>query len=117
MRRIDVLLSHVWMVRTFVKHSEEAEDDEELMDVVRALYDYNLAVGPAWADANAAEYLKAARKKYGKLKRAAEQFEALRPQVSDHTNFKMAVASLNAAVQEIGEVLDRKEEGEGMKEE
>ena len=109
MRRIDVLLSHVWMVRTFVKHSEEAEDDEELMDVVRALYDYNLAVGPAWADANAAEYLKAARKKYGKLKQAAEQFEALRPQVSDHTNFKMAAASLNAAVQEIGEVLGKVE--------
>ena len=27
---IDKALSHVWMVRTFLKHSEEAEEDDEL---------------------------------------------------------------------------------------
>ena len=31
MCRVDALLSHVWMVRTFLKHSEEAEEDEELL--------------------------------------------------------------------------------------
>ena len=30
MQRLDELLSHVWMVRTFLKHSEEAEEDDEL---------------------------------------------------------------------------------------
>ena len=30
MLQIDTILSHVWMVRTFLKHSDEAEDDEEL---------------------------------------------------------------------------------------
>ena len=46
MQRIDTLLSHVWMVRTFLKHSEEAEEDDELRDVHRALYDFMLALGP-----------------------------------------------------------------------
>ena len=29
MLRLDNLFSHVWMVRTFLKHSDEAEDDDE----------------------------------------------------------------------------------------
>ncbi len=33
MRRIDDTLSHVWMVRTFLKHSDEASEDEELAEV------------------------------------------------------------------------------------
>ena len=45
MSRIDALLSHVWMVRTFLKHSEEAEEDDELRDVHRMLYDAMLALG------------------------------------------------------------------------
>lgn len=105
MRRIDELLSHVWMVRTFVKHSEEAEEDAALQAVVRDLYDACLAVGPAWTAQNAAEYLKVARKKYANLRAAGEQFAALQPQVSAHTNFKMAVASLGVAVREIGQLL------------
>ena len=39
---IDKLLSHVWMVRTFLKHSEEAEEDDELREVHRTLYDLSL---------------------------------------------------------------------------
>ena len=105
MRRIDALLSHVWVVRTFVKHSEEAEDDEELMEVVRTLYDYVLALGPAYNALDAAEYLKLAGKKYHRLREASVRFAELQPQVSDHTNFKMAVRSLATAVDDIGEVL------------
>ena len=45
MRRIDTLLSHVWMVRAFLKHCDEAEEDDELCEVHRALYDYMLALG------------------------------------------------------------------------
>ena len=44
-KEIDLLLSHVWMVRTFLKHSEEAEEDDELQEVHRTLYDYMLALG------------------------------------------------------------------------
>jgi len=106
MRRIDTLLAHVWMVRAFVKHSEEAEEDEELADVQRALYDYHLAVGAAWRDKNAEQYLKAANKKFAKLRAAADTFARIQPEVSTHTNFQMAVASLGEAVEQIGRILE-----------
>jgi hypothetical protein len=106
MRRIDALLSHVWVVRTFVKHSEEAEDDEELMEVVRTLYDYSLSLGPAWNTKDAAEYLKLAHKKFAKLRQATADFARLQPEVSVHTNFKMAVTSLETAVEDIGRILE-----------
>ncbi len=105
MRRIDVLLSHVWMVRTFLKHCDEAEDDEELSEVYRDLYDYMLAVGGALGENDAEKYLKLARKKLGKLKAAMARFQEIQPQVSAHTNFKMAAVSLSAAVEEIEKVL------------
>ena len=35
MQRADDLLTHVWMVRTFIKHSDEAEEDDELREVQR----------------------------------------------------------------------------------
>jgi hypothetical protein len=107
MRRIDALLSHVWVVRTFVKHSEEAEDDDELMEVVRTLYDYSLALGPAWNANDADAYLKLAQKKYAHLRDAARRFAELQPLVSDHTNFKMAVRSLTTAVSDIGGILGK----------
>lgn len=106
MHRIDELLSHVWMVRTFVKHSDEATDDDELKDVVRELYDYALALGGPWKERNAAEYLKQARKKLAKLRAAAATFAEIQPDVSTHTNFQMAVTSLNAAVREIAALLE-----------
>lgn len=106
MRRIDTLLAHVWMVRAFIKHSQETEDDEELADVHRALYDYHLAVGAAWRQQNAEEYLKQAGKKFSKLRAAAETFARIQPEVSTHTNFQMAVASLTAAVEQIGQILE-----------
>ena len=57
MRRVDTLLSHVWMVRAFVKHSEEAEEDDELREVHRELYDYMLALGAPLQAGDAATYL------------------------------------------------------------
>jgi hypothetical protein len=105
MRKIDELLSHVWMVRTFLKHSDEAADDDELMEVVRELYDYALALGGPWKEQNAAEYLKQARKKLAKLRAAVELFMRIQPEVSTHTNFQMAATSLAAAVREISKVL------------
>jgi hypothetical protein len=105
MRHIESQLAHVWMVRAFLKHSDEAADDE-LQEVQRTLYDYQLAVGAAWKAQDAGEYLKAARKKYAKLRQASEDFARLQPEVSTHTNFQMAVGSLAAAVAEIGRILD-----------
>jgi len=35
MKLIDTQLAHVWMVRAFLKHSEEAAEDDELAEVHR----------------------------------------------------------------------------------
>jgi hypothetical protein len=109
MRAIDTQLAHVWMVRAFLKHSEEAAEDEELADVHRELYDFMLALGGPLKEGNAAEYLRLARKKYGKLRKATELFARIQPEVSQHTNFFMAAASLKAAVGEIGRLLENAE--------
>jgi hypothetical protein len=113
MHAIDTQLSHVWMVRAFIKHSDEAEEDEELAEVHRELYDYMLALGGPLKEGDADEYLRLARKKFGKLKRAAELFERIQPEVSQHTNFFMAVASLKGAVIEVGRLLEAARGGEG----
>ena len=105
MHTIDTQLAHVWMVRAFLKHSEEAAEDEELAEVHRELYDYMLALGGPLKEGNAEEYLRLARKKFSKLKRATELFTRIQPEVSQHTNFFMAGASLRAAVAEIERLL------------
>lgn len=105
MHRLDALLSHVWMVRTFIKHAEELEDDPELNDVQRTLYDYMLALGSAWKAQDEAAYIKQAKKKLSKLRQATDEFEQLQPEVSTHMNFQMAVRSLKQAVAEIERVL------------
>jgi hypothetical protein len=106
MRRIDTLLSHVWMVRTFLKHSEEAEEDDELSEVHRELYDFMLALGPSFNAGDTAGYFKQARKKWSRFEKATRQFLEIQPQISSHTNFQMAARSLAAAVAEIRSVLD-----------
>ena len=105
MHQIDTQLAHVWMVRAFLKHSEEAGEDEELAEVHRELYDFMLALGGPLKEGNAEEYLKLVRKKLGKLKRATETFAQIQPEISQHTNFQMAVASLSAAVAEVERLL------------
>jgi cob(I)alamin adenosyltransferase len=111
MRIIDTQLAHVWMVRAFLKHSEEAAEDEEVAEVHRELYDYMLALGGPLKEGNAEEYLKLAQKKYSKLRQAREQFARIQPEVSQHTNFIMASASLTAAVAEVGRLLENARSG------
>lgn len=104
-RRIEALLAHVWMVRAFLKHAPEAEEDEDLCEVHRGLYDYMLALGGPRKSGDVTGYLKFAHKKYARLRQATEAFERMQPEVSSHTNFQMAAASLRSAVDEIGQVL------------
>src|SRR5262245_64324298 len=94
MRLIDIQLAHVWMVRAFLKHSDEAAEDDEVAEVHRELYDYMLALGGPLKEGNAEEYLKLAQKKYAKLRRATEQFVSIQPEVSKHKNFIMDTASM-----------------------
>lgn len=105
MRDVDAQLTHVWMVRAFLKHCDESQEDEELQEVHRALYDYMLALGAPLQAGDAAAYLKLARKKLSKLKRATELFVEIQPEVSTHTNFQMAARSLRLAVDRIAQLL------------
>ena len=104
--QIDALLSHVWMVRTFLKHSEEAEEDDELLEVHRTLYDYMLALGGPLKDGDHAKYMKQAKKKLKKLKNANALFLEIQPEISSHTNFQMAATSLNIAVNQIAALIE-----------
>ncbi|MGB1926271.1 MAG: amidohydrolase [Rubripirellula sp.] len=102
---IDQQVAHLWMVRTFLKHADESEDDEELRDIVRDLYDFILAVGPLDDAESPQTYLKFAKKKLGKLKRATKLYEEIQPEVSGHTNFLMAARSLRLSVDRIEELI------------
>jgi len=105
MQAVDGQLAHVWMVRAFLKHSDEAAEDDELAEVHRELYDYMLALGGPLKANDATEYLRVARKKLAKLRRATELFLQIQPEVSTHTNFQMAAASLRQAVAAVERLL------------
>lgn len=102
---IDDQLAHVWMVRRFLKHAEEAEDDEELQEIARDLYDFMLAVGPPRSEGDHAGFLKQAKKKLRRLRKATDLFVEIQPEVSGHTNFQMAARSLRLAVDQIEQIL------------
>jgi len=89
-KRIDELCSHMWMVRTFLKHSEEHEED----------------LGGPLKDGDHAKYLKQAKKKLRKLKNANELFQEIQPEISSHTNFQMAAVSLQLTVAQITDLLE-----------
>lgn len=103
--KIDQQVAHLWMVRTFLKHADEAEDDEELRSVVRDIYDFILAVGPLDAVESDAVYLKMAKKKLSRLRKATELYEEIQPEVSGHTNFVMAAKSLRIALDAITDII------------
>ena len=105
MERINGILAHAWMVRTFLKHSDEAQADPEMLEVHRMIFDYIRAVEPSYQARDAAEYLHRARGKLSKLRRSADYFAQEYKRVSDHTNFQMAALSLSRVVAEIEAVL------------
>jgi hypothetical protein len=105
MERINLILAHAWMVRNFLKHADEVQEDEEMLEVHRMIFDYVRALEPSYQRRDAAEYVRRARGKLSKLKKVAEFFAENYRRVSDHTNFQMAAASLAFAVQQLEEVL------------
>jgi hypothetical protein len=105
MERINVVLAHAWMVRNFLKHADEVQDDEEMLEVHRMIFDYIRAAEPSYQRKDAAEYLHRVRGKLPKLRRAAEYFAREWQRVSTHTNFEMASRSLSGCVRQIEEVL------------
>ena len=114
MKRINVILAHAWMVRTFLKHADEIQEDEEMLEVHRMIFDYIRALEPSFQRQDAKEYLHRARGKLPKLKHAADFFAGNYRRVSDHTNFEMAAASLSGCVQQIEEILAQVQPGGGQ---
>lgn len=96
-------MSHAWMVRTFVKHSEEVEDFPELMQMVRTVFDTARALETRLDDPPG--YLKMLRKKLGKLRAAADRFRTDAANASTHTNFEQASLSLDTCVADLAELL------------
>ena len=103
--RLNVLFAHAWMVRTFLKHADEIQDDEDMLDVPRTLFDYIRATEPASQRGDFKDFLHRIRGKLSKLRRAAEYFAAEYRRFSTHTNFEMAALSLSGCVAAIEEVL------------
>ncbi|MEL6896842.1 MAG: amidohydrolase [Planctomycetota bacterium] len=102
---LDDQIAHLWMVRTFLKHCDEAEDDEDLRDITRDLYDFILALGPPITDNDLEAAKKQAKKKIRKLVKAESFFREIQPEISGHTNFQMAAKSLRLCVARMEKIV------------
>ena len=105
MERLNVVMAHAWMVRNFLKHADEVQDDAEMLEVHRMIFDFIRAAEPSYQRKDAKEYLHRAGGKVSKLRRVATLFQEQHRRVSDHTNFQMAAISLSGCVRQIEEVL------------
>jgi hypothetical protein len=105
MQRINTTLAHAWMVRNFLKHADEVQEDEQMLEVHRMIFDYIRALEPSYQRKDAKEYLRRAQGKVPKLRRVAEYFASDYRRVSTHTNFEMAAVSLSDCIQRIEEIL------------
>lgn len=103
--RLNTVLAHLWMIRTFLKHAEELQEDAELMEVPRTLFDSIRATEPARERGDIQEFLHRLRGKLPKIRRVAELFAREHKRVSDHTNYQMAAISLNGCVRQMEEIL------------
>jgi hypothetical protein len=103
--RLNTILAHAWMVRTFLKHADEIQENEEMLDVPRTLYDSIRSVEPAFQRGDTSEYLRRLKGKLPKIRKAAEYFNAHFKEFSPHTNFEMAALSLLGIVRHLEEIF------------
>ena len=55
MERINTILAHAWMVRNFLKHADEVQEDEGMLDVHRTIFDFIRAAEPSFERKDAAD--------------------------------------------------------------
>ena len=103
--RLNTILAHAWMVRTFLKHADEIQDNAEMLDVPRTLYDTIRSVEPAFQRGDVPEFLRRLKGKVSKVRRVAHYFRDHFREFSPHTNFEMASASLLGVVTALDEVF------------
>lgn len=103
--RLNVIMAHAWMVRNFLKHADEVQEDEQMLEVHRMIFDTIRAVEPSRERGDHKEYLRRMQGKLPKVRRVAESFASDYRRVSTHTNFEMAAVSLTGVVKHIEEIL------------
>lgn len=101
------IMAHGWMVRTFVKHSDEVDDFPELNEMARTIFDVFRAVETQVNDPVA--YFRTIRKKLARLRAAADQFEKDAWHASTHTNFQQAVVASKFVGEQLQELLTEAE--------
>ena len=112
--RLNTVLAHAWMVRTFLKHADEIQENEEMLDVPRTLYDSIRAVEPAFQRGDLARLPPPAE---GQAAEAPPRGGVLRghfKEFSPHTNFEMAAAVLHGCGEADGRDLRRGGLGRGQ---
>ncbi len=102
---LQIELAHLWMVRTFLKHADEIQEDPEMLEVPRTLFDVIRATEPAFLEGDWARYLRKLKGKWGKLETARDYYLAHFKDFSDHTNFAMAASSLDGCLQKMNRLL------------
>ncbi len=105
--RSQKVMAHAWMIRTFVKHSDEVEDFPELNEMARTIFDAFRAVETQVDDP--ISYFRTIRKKISKLRSAAEQFEKDAWHASTHTNFQQAAIAAKFLGEQLQELLEEAE--------
>jgi len=105
MERIHGVLAHAWMVRAFLKHADEIQEEEDFLEVHRVVFDYIRALEPSYERRDAKEFVRRASGKLPKLRKAADFLASEHKRISDHTNYQMAAASLKTCVEEIAAAL------------
>ncbi|MGB0738740.1 MAG: amidohydrolase [Planctomycetaceae bacterium] len=106
--RSQQIMSHAWMIRTFIKHCDEVEDFPELNEMARVIFDVFRAVETQLRDP--VSYFRTLRKKLAKLRSAAEQFEKDAWKASTHTNFEQCSVAAKFLCVQLQEVLQAAEE-------
>lgn len=97
-------MAHAWVVRAFLRHSDEIEDFDELTLICRAIFDISRALETRVDDPMG--YFKMLTKKLGKYRVAIDEFARQVPEISTHTNFAQSVISMQAGLQELQTTLD-----------
>lgn len=97
-------MAHAWVVRAFLRHSDEIEDFPELTLMCRAIFDISRALETRIDDP--VGYFKMLNKKLRKYRLAVAEFTELVPEISTHTNFAQSAISLNAGVRDLESTMN-----------
>ena len=92
-------------MRNFLKHAEEVQDDEAMLEVHRTIFDLSAPPSRATNARMPRNICIESVVEVVELRGAARFFSGEYRRISDHTNFEMAARSLAGCVRQIDEIL------------